>query len=102
MVGTQKHLDKIEYGSKEYQDSLAALGDALKHHYEMNDHHPQHFENGIDGMGLLQLVEMYLDWSAAARRNKDGDIRQSIEINREKYGMSDQLYHIFLNTVDSF
>lgn len=102
VVGTQKHLERIEYGSKEYQDSLAALGDALKHHYENNDHHPQHFDNGIDGMNLLQLVEMYLDWCAATKRNKDGDIRKSIELNKKKFGMTEQLYNIFMNTVDKF
>ena len=102
VVGTQKHLGRIEYGSKEYQDSLVALGDALKHHYDNNDHHPQHFDNGIDGMNLLQLVEMYLDWCAAVKRNKNGDIRNSIELNRKKFGMTEQLYRIFMNTVDKF
>jgi len=102
VVGTQRHLDSIEYDSREYQDSLASLGDALKHHYENNDHHPQHFDNGIDGMNLLQLVEMYLDWCAASKRNKNGDIRKSIEQNKKKYCMTEQLYSIFMNTVDKF
>lgn len=50
---------------RDYRDTLAVrlsllrranakaidyLGPALAHHYEVNDHHPQHFENGIDGM----------------------------------------------------
>lgn len=33
----------------------------LDHHYQNNDHHPEHFELGINGMNLLQLLEMLAD-----------------------------------------
>ena len=102
LVGTKSHLSKSVYGSEEYKKSLEMLGDALKHHYEANSHHPQHYPDGIDGMDLLDLVEMYVDWKAAAERNKGGDLSKSIEMNRERFKMSDQLYHIFKNTVGKF
>lgn len=99
-VGTHQHLSKHQYGSDEYKKSLDYLGPALAHHYEVNDHHPQHFEDGIDGMNLMQFVEMWLDWLAACKRNKNGNIRQSLEVNKDRFGLSEQLYHILLNTAD--
>ena len=47
-IATPK-LATLEYGSPEYIQSTRELGPALDHHYEHNDHHPQHFENGVAG-----------------------------------------------------
>ena len=78
---------------------LAAMKPALDHHYAANSHHPEHYEKGILGMSLLDLIEMLCDWKAATHRHKDGDIRRSIEINQQRFGYSDSLKQIFLNTV---
>jgi len=88
------------YGSDEYKSMLQEMGPALQHHYENNSHHPEHFENGIDGMSLLDLLEMFCDWQAASLRHADGDILKSIEINRKRFGMSDQLHNIFQATLN--
>lgn len=101
-VVTHQHLGKHEYGSEEYKKSLEYLGPALKHHYEVNDHHPEHFENGIDGMNLMQVVELFCDWEAACHRNKNGNIYQSLEKNKERFNISDNLYGIFKTTADVF
>lgn len=101
-VGTHQHLSKHTYNSDEYKKSLEYLGPALKHHYEVNDHHPEHFENGIDGMNLMQLVELFCDWEAACHRNKNGNIYQSLETNKERFALSDNLYDIFKTTADEF
>jgi hypothetical protein len=87
------------YGSDEYKGFLKDMGVALKHHYENNSHHPEHYENGINGMTLMDLVEMLADWKAAGMRHANGNIEQSLEINRKRFGMSDQLFEIFKNTV---
>ena len=92
-------LKNLEYGSDKYKESLSELQVALKHHYENNSHHPEHYENGIDGFDLLDLCEMFFDWTAATERTKDGDILKSIEINKNRFNMSDQLVNIFNNTV---
>src|SRR3982751_4728256 len=55
-------LQGLTYGSDEYKKALAGMGVALRHHYEVNSHHPEHFENGIDGMTLLDVLEMFCDW----------------------------------------
>jgi len=36
-------LRGLTYGSEEYKASLAEMGEALKHHYAINRHHPEHF-----------------------------------------------------------
>lgn len=88
------------YGSPEYASFLEGMGEGLRHHYAANDHHPEHFENGIHGMNLMQLTEMLCDWMAAVQRHDDGDIRRSIEINAERFGYGDEIKRLLLNTVD--
>jgi hypothetical protein len=122
-------LKALPYMSDEYKASLADMGEALTHHYAANDHHPEHFGymecNGcfkryprdyaqpcdvcgythfqfrpsLDGMSLTQIVEMLCDWLAACKRHDDGDIRVSIEKNQKRFGYSDELKQIFLNTL---
>ncbi len=90
------------YGSEEYKDFLAAMGPALAHHYAHNSHHPEHFPDGIKGMSLLDVLEMLCDWKAATLRHADGDIRRSIEINQKRFGYSDELKALLLNTLSLF
>ena len=92
-------LRAMTYGSDEYKACLKEMGIALRHHYENNSHHPEHYKNGIDGMSLLDLIEMLADWKAAGMRHADGSIAQSLEVNRKRFNMSDQLFEIFQNTV---
>lgn len=94
-----KSTHDMVYGSADYAEGLKILGPALDHHYQVNDHHPQHTPNGIAGMSLLGLVEMLADWKAAGERYKDGSITQSLAHNKERFGLSDQLFAILENTV---
>ena len=97
---TPKLKDTV-YGSDEYRGFLEAMQPALQHHYAMNRHHPEHFEVGIRGMNLSDVVEMLCDWKAASERTKDGDVRASIEtINQERFGYSDELKDVLLNTLE--
>lgn len=91
-------LAGLTYGSDEYTAMLAEMKPALDHHYAENSHHPQHYPNGINGMTLLDLVEMCCDWKAATMRHDDGNFETSIQINRTRFEMTDQLAEIFENT----
>lgn len=95
-------LRELEYGSDEYREALREMNVAIRHHYENNTHHPEHYENGICGMDLLDIIEMLADWKAASLRHATGSMSKSMEINRERFGISDQLYIIFLNTINRF
>ncbi len=95
-------LAKTEYGTPEYNVLLSEVKVAIDHHYAKNTHHPEHWTNGIDDMDLLDLVEMLCDWIAATKRNKNGNVHKSIDHNKDRFGMSDQLYKIFKNTADRY
>jgi hypothetical protein len=87
------------YGSEEYKGFLEDLKPALDHHYTINSHHPEFHFDGIKGMSLIDLLEMICDWKAATMRHSTGDILKSIEINQKRFGYSDELKQIFINTV---
>jgi hypothetical protein len=95
-------LGITEYGSDEYKKLMLEVRPAITHHYSKNDHHPEFHKNGIDDMDLMQICEMLADWKAATERNKDGNIRKSIEINSEKYNISPQLRRILENTIKKY
>jgi hypothetical protein len=90
------------YGSEEYKAFLKEMQFALIHYFANNSHHPEHYENGIRGMNLFDIIEMFCDWKAATMRHDNGDIRKSIEINKDRFNMSDDLAQIFRNTVKYF
>jgi hypothetical protein len=95
-------LKDTTYGSDEYKGYLAAMGEGLRHHYAANRHHPEHFADGINGMTLADLVEMLADWKAATERHADGSLDRSLEIQRERFGISDQLAQILRNTAEAY
>jgi hypothetical protein len=86
------------YGSEEYKGFLAQMKPALDHHYAKNPHHPEHYPNGIDGMSLLDLLEMLCDWKAAGERHADGSMERSLTVNRERFKIGPQLQAILRNT----
>lgn len=86
------------YGSEEYKAFLAEMAPTLDHHYAVNDHHPEHFENGVHDMDLIQITEMLCDWKAATMRHNDGDLDRSITLNAERYGYGEELTGLLRRT----
>lgn len=96
-------LSGMTYGSAEFeQQKKALLGAALQHHYARNSHHPEHFKNGVNDMTLLDVLEMFVDWKASSLRHNDGNIRKSVEINANRFGLSPQLARVLENTAAMF
>ena len=99
-------LASLTYGSQEYLDSVKTLGPALAHHFEANDHHPEHHPDGVSGMSLLSLLEMLCDWRAASERvrqrlddpEKVKTFESGLAYNQERFGYSDEIAGILLNT----
>lgn len=88
------------YGSDEYKGFLAQMKPALDHHYANNSHHPEHYSSGIQGMDLFDVLEMLVDWKAATERHADGCLAKSIELNQKRFGYSDELKAILVNTAN--
>ena len=106
-------LKDSTYGSDEYKKYLKEMNIALEHHYKNNDHHPEYFDmrykkrstgepyfDGLSGMNLFQLTEMIIDWYAASQRHNNGDIFESIKLNQERFGYTDELKMILINTIN--
>jgi hypothetical protein len=93
-----ERLKGLVYGSAEYRGAIENLRPALTHHYAKNSHHPEHYAEGVAGMDLIDLIEMYCDWAAAALRTKDGNLADSLEINIARFGIGAPLADILRNT----
>lgn len=95
-------LRSTTYGSAAYKASLADMGDILVHHYAENRHHPEHFDDGIAGMTLVDVIEMLADWKAATERHDDGSLARSLTIQRNRFGIEPQLMALLVNTATAF
>lgn len=91
-------LQKYAYGTPEFKAELVKIKPAIKHHTSHNDHHPEYFKSGIDGMNLIQLIEMVCDWIAASERSQ-ANIHKGLLINKERFGIDDQLFGVIQRTV---
>jgi hypothetical protein len=52
----------------------------------------------VDGMSLLDVLEMLCDWKAAGERHADGSIERSLSVNKARFNISPQLHAILENT----
>lgn len=91
-------LRALTYDSPEYKVALDDLGPALDHHYAHNRHHPQYFESGVQGMDLLDLIEMLADWKAATERHHNGSIERSIVGNIKRFKYSREMAILLAKT----
>jgi hypothetical protein len=93
-------FEKAVYGTPEYIAVCKSIKPAIEHHITTNRHHPEYFGNtGINGMNLVDLVEMVCDWIAASQRGGGNDLMNGLEINKERFHIDDQLFEIIMNTV---
>ena len=82
-----------------YNKNLELIRPTIEHHYSRNRHHPEHWSDGIKDMTLVDLIEMISDVCAASERNKNGNIRKSLEMHTEKYKITPQLRQVLENTI---
>ncbi len=95
-------LKETKYGTKEYYAIKDAMeNDGLKHHFDANRHHPEHFKNGIEDMTLVDIVEMFCDHYAASLRSDTG-YPAGEKSNAGRYHYPDALLKIFMNTYDEY
>lgn len=84
------------FGTDEYKMALEGMGEGVNLHYKANRHHPEHYENGINDMTLMDVVEMLADWMAAAQAR---DTHVDLANAAARFGLSEQLVQIFANTL---
>lgn len=93
-----KALTLVKYESKEYKEIINDPHVAM--HKESNSHHPEFYgDDGINGMTLVDIVNMLSDWKSASMTS-DTPLIEGMKKNKEKFEISDQLYQILVNTVE--
>lgn len=90
-------LKKAEYGTEEYKNILSQMGPALEHHYKSNRHHPEYFENNMNDMHIVDVVETMMDFKGAADVRYQ-NILDTIDYNQERFGYDNNLHTLFVNT----
>lgn len=96
--GVDEAVAPFPFGSDEYRQAIKNhLGDALAHHYRHNPHHPSHYEDGVQGMSLFDLIEMLADLRAVC--DDKGKEAIDLEVNKKNDNISDSVYEILLNTI---
>lgn len=94
-------LKTTEYMSSDYKSYLKEMKPGLDHHYASNQHHPEFYKNGINGMNLFDIIEMLMDWFASTQRTKDGDIYKSLELNAKRFQIPELLVNVMKRTMDA-
>jgi hypothetical protein len=97
----QDLIDKeghAQFGTDEYDRRTAMLGDMITHHRANNSHHPEYYPDGIAGMDLFDLVEMFFDWKAASERGESPTMNLGAAC--DKYDVAPQLRWVLRNTAD--
>lgn len=92
-------LNNAKYGSPEYDKALDNIKPALNHHNAENDHHVQHFENGIFEMNLVQILEMLCDISVTAEA-KGEDAVYNLPTWMQRNHIPENYYRILRNTLE--
>ena len=94
-------FEKYSFGSDGYEKAKESIKQATDHHYKLNRHHIEYFSDGIDGMNLIDLIELLCDWKSATLNHPEnpGDMARSLQVATEKYKISPQLARVLYNTI---
>lgn len=87
-----------QFGTPEYKRRTDLLGEMIAHHRANNSHHPEYYPNGVEGMDLFDVIEMFFDWKAASERGEDVCMRLGPAC--DKYGITGPLRGIIYNTAE--
>lgn len=80
-------------------DPEAKARDAIIELAKLNRSCADQIESSVNGMSLLDIIEMLVDWKAASERMEGGgDIMRSIELNVERFALNPQMANILINT----
>jgi len=105
VIAAGEDLRKCEFGTPEYKQVCEKWKFAFSKHHKKNRHHPEFFQNGIEGMTLIDLLEMLADWKSASLRTDRGgigDIKKSIKVGAERYNIPPALIKILENTAEMY
>lgn len=91
-------LKEATFGSKMYQYYMEKMQPGIQHHYEVNDHHPEHFKDGVVDMDLIQMLEMLADIRAVSIE-KGTDVIAFLPKYMKEKNIPENFYTILRNTL---
>ena len=93
---------RYPYGSKKYYDKMFRYKEVLEHHYSINSHHPEHFEDPSNQMDLIDLIEMLCDWFSYSNDISWLEGYNTINSQCARFKLNDTIKHLLLNTFRNF
>lgn len=93
---------RYPYGSKKYYDKMFRYKEVLEHHYSINSHHPEHFEDPSSQMDLIDLIEMLCDWFSYSNDISWLEGYNTINSQCARFKLNDTIKHLLLNTFRNF
>ncbi len=93
---------RYPYGTPEYHEKVARWKKVFDNHYRYNRHHPEHFDDGIKSMTLVDLVEMMCDWLGYKDVMTISEAMRVCDQQMERYQFSEELREIMFNTLTRY
>lgn len=93
---------RCPYGTKEYFDKIERNKKVFDLHYKNNNHHPEHYENGILDMDLVDIMEMLCDWISYKDCISYSEAKETILNQAKRFGIDAQLIFLLLNTINNY
>lgn len=90
---------RYPYGSEEYKEKTKRWDKVFKHHYQYNRHHPEFYENGINDMTLVDIVEMMCDWLGYKQTISITEAMNVCDEQMKRYNIANELRQVIFNTL---
>ena len=87
-IDMNMELKGVDYGTTKFNKIRKKYDYVIHNHYDVNPHHPEHYENGYEEMSDLDKIEMCCDWIGAMKsRNTVDKYKESIEYNFKRFNI---------------
>lgn len=93
---------RYKYGTPEYFDKIQRYKKVFDLHYKHNSHHPEHYENRILDMDLVDVLEMLIDWISYKNNIRITEAIELIDQQSKRYNLSEELTCILKNTLINY
>lgn len=93
---------RYPYGSEEYKDKTKRWKKVFKHHYSNNRHHPEFYEDGVNDMTLVDIVEMMCDWLGYKQNVSVTEAFNICDEQMKRYNISNELRQVIFNTLHRY
>lgn len=93
---------RYPYGSKKYKEKIERYHELFEMHYNKNPHHPEHFQNGISDMTIIDLAEMLCDWISYKDNIRVTEAIDMVEKQSKRFGYSDEIKDMLINTLNTY